>query len=58
MPQLTEAHLGLAKAQADLGHGEFALIELRRHVDELPENKRAEGDTALDSLRDYMRSKR
>ena len=58
MPQLTEAHLGLAKAQADLGHGEFALIELRRHVDELPENKRAEGDAALDSLRDYMRSKR
>ncbi|MBV70610.1 MAG: hypothetical protein CMH52_04600 [Myxococcales bacterium] len=56
-PTLLEAHMGLARAQVDLGHGEFALMEFRNTVQALPDDEQDRGRMALQQLREYIKTK-
>jgi Zn-dependent protease len=56
MPNMLLAHAGVARAQVDLGEGEFALLEFQAVVRALPEGNEAEAQKALDELREYIRT--
>ncbi|MEE2756644.1 MAG: M50 family metallopeptidase [Myxococcota bacterium] len=56
-PMLLEAHMGLARAQVDLGHAEYALMEFRNVVQALPDSEQERGQIALQQLRDYIKDK-
>ena len=56
-PTLLDAHMGIARAQVDLGHSEFALIEFRNALQGLSDADRERGESALAQLREYMKTK-
>ena len=56
-PDMLLAHAGLARAQVDLGHGEYALSEFQVLVQNVSADRKLEAERMLEHLRAYIREK-
>lgn len=58
MPDMLLAHAGLARAQVDLGHDEYALFEFQAVIQNVTDDRKHEAERMLEHLRAYIRDEK